>query len=152
MQGRYLTLSPTLNSIMQMTHLKRMFTTSSECLTDSLSVLLTAVEGACWEVLDQADPLCDLDLLLLSQLAGLAGHVGGRIEYLGHRVGLLQGDGQYTVTTSTSHLDIWRRLLQLLHTVAGGAVSQQGDVICCRRLQTVPHPPNPSKHGRTATR
>jgi len=104
---------------------------------DALSVLLTAVEGACWEVLDQSDPLCDLDLLLLSQLAGLAGHVGGRIEYLGHRVGLL---------------DIWRRLLQLLHTVAGGAVSQQGDVICCRRLQTVPHPPNPSKHGRTATR
>lgn len=89
---------------------------------DTLSVLLAAVEGSSGQMLDETDPLGDLDLLLLGELAGGAGHVGGRIEDL--------RDGVVGL------LDIWRRLLQLLYTVTVGgvAVCQQGDVICCGRF------------------
>ena len=64
--------------------------------TDSLSVLLAAIEGSGGEMLNETDPLSDLDLLLLRELAGRAGHVGGRIEDLRDRaVGLLVNSGQY---------------------------------------------------------
>jgi len=91
-------------------------------------------------VLNQADPFGDLHLLLLCQLAGWAGDVGGRIEDL--REGVV------------GLLDIWRRLLQLFYTVTvvSVAVCQQGNVIRCGRLQTIPHLSHPSEHGRTATR
>jgi len=49
---------------------------------DTLSVLLAAIEGSGGQMLDEPDPLGDLDLLLLCELAGWAGHVGGRIEDL----------------------------------------------------------------------
>ena len=40
-------------------------------------------------MLDEADPLRDLDLLLLGELAGGPRHVGGRIVELGRRRGAL---------------------------------------------------------------
>ena len=52
---------------------------------NSLSVFLAAVVGACGKVLDEADPLRDLDLLLLGELTGGPRHVWGRIVELGRR-------------------------------------------------------------------
>lgn len=129
-------------------------------IQDSLSVLLAAIEGAGWKMLNETNPLGDLDLLLLGELAGRAGHVGGRIEDLRDGVvGLLGKRVTVVVTHHIYHgyhhyLDIRRRLLQLLYTitVVGIAVCQQGDIICCGGFQTVPHVSNPSEHGRTATR
>ena len=64
---------------------------------DSLSVLLAAIEGSGGQMLNEADSLGDLDLLFLCELAGWAGHVGGRIEDLGDlrdgAVGLLRNRG-----------------------------------------------------------
>jgi len=105
---------------------------------DTFSVLLAAIEDSGGQMLNETDPLSDLYLLLLRELAGRAGHVGGRIEDL--RDGVV--------------LDIWRRLLQLLDTVTVGgvAVGQQGDVIRCGRFQTIPHLSNPREHRSTAAR
>ena len=68
---------------------------------DSLSVLLAAIEGSCGQMLNEADSLGDLDLLLLCELAGWAGHVGGRIEDLRDlrdgAVGLLRNRGKSVV-------------------------------------------------------
>jgi len=61
----------------------------------ALSILFTAIKGASGEMLNQADPLGDFDLLLLRQLTGRTRHVWGRIKYL----------------------HIRRRLLKLLYTV-----------------------------------
>ena len=112
-------------------------------------------------MLNETDPLGDLDLLLLGELTGWAGHVGGRIEDLRDGVvGLLINRGNINSRNhrsnhrSNHYLDIWRRLLQLLYTVTivGVAVCQQGDVICCGGLQTIPHLSDPSEHGSAATR
>ena len=94
--------------------------------------------------MNETDPLGDLDLLLLGELAGWAGHVGGRIEDLRDRVvGLLVKSDSINITHlhiiyDYHYLDIWiwRRLLQLLYTVTVGgvAVCQQGDVIRCGRF------------------
>ena len=70
-------------------------------------------------MLNETDSLGDLDLLLLGELAGRAGHVGGRIEDLRDRVvGLLVNNEGINTTDlsrlSNHYLDIWRRLLQLL--------------------------------------
>ena len=69
-----------------MTHLEDRrcyyYRTTSRKSHDSLSVLLAAIEGSGGQMLDEPDPLGDLDLLLLCELAGWAGHVGGRIEDL----------------------------------------------------------------------
>ena len=78
------------------------------------------------------------NLFLLSKLTGRSGHIRGRIVDL----------SLVTVTL----LDVWRRLLQLLHTgaVASPTVSQQRNVISgSRGFQTVSHPSEPGEHGRT---
>ena len=50
-------------------------------------------------MLNETDPLGDLDLLLLGELAGRAGHVGGRIEDLRDRaVGLLVKSDSINIT------------------------------------------------------
>ena len=71
---------------------------------DSLSVLLAAIEGSCGQMLNEADSLSDLDLLLLGELAGWAGHVGGRIEDLRDlrdgAVGLLWDRGKSVLLTT----------------------------------------------------
>ena len=90
--------------------------------------------------MNETDPLGDLDLLLLRELAGWAGHVRGRIEDLRDgAVGLLVNSDHSINTTHTStndcypYLDIWSVLLKLLDTVTVGgvAVCQQGNVIRC---------------------
>jgi len=46
---------------------------------DTLSVFLAPIKGAGGQMLDKSNPLRDFHLLLLSELAGRPGHIGGGV-------------------------------------------------------------------------